>query len=59
VYTVLGLPPKIFGSKNVVDLLTSGLNDVVGATFAVEPDPVAAADLIEKHIDSKRKDLGI
>ncbi|MGY4687503.1 anaerobic carbon-monoxide dehydrogenase catalytic subunit [Petrotoga sp. DB-2] len=59
VYTVLGLPPKIFGSKNVIDLLTSGLNDVVGATYAVEPDPVAAADLIEKHIDSKRKDLGI
>jgi carbon-monoxide dehydrogenase catalytic subunit len=59
VYTVLGLPPKIFGSKNVIDLLTSGLNDVVGATYAVEPGPVAAADLIEKHIDSKRKDLGI
>lgn len=59
VYTVLGMPPKIFGSKNVIDLLTSGLNGVVGAAFAVEPDPVAAADLIEKHIDAKRKALGI
>ncbi len=59
VYTVLGIPPKIFGSKNVVDLLTSGVNDVVGAAFAVEPDPVAAADLIAKHIDMKRKNLGI
>ncbi len=59
VYTVLGIPPKIFGSKNVVDLLTTGVNDVVGAAFAVEPDPVAAAELIAKHIDMKRKNLGI
>jgi len=59
VYTVLGIPPKIFGSKNVVDLLTSGVNDVVGAGFAVEPDPVAAAELIAKHIDTKRENLGI
>jgi len=59
VYTVLGIPPKVFGSKNVVDLLTSGVNDVVGAAFAVEPDPVAAAELITRHIDQKRKSLGI
>jgi carbon-monoxide dehydrogenase catalytic subunit len=59
VYTVLGIPPKVFGSKNVVELLTSGVNGVVGAAFAVEPDPVAAAELIAKHIDQKRKNLGI
>jgi len=59
VYTVLGIPPKVFGSKNVVDLLTSGVNDVVGAAFAVEPDPVAAAELITNHIGLKRKNLGI
>lgn len=59
VYTVLGIPPKIFGSQNVIELMTSGLNDVVGATFAVEPDPVAAADLIAKHIEQKRGKLGI
>jgi len=59
VYTVLGILPKVFGSKNVVNLLTSGLNDIVGAAFAVEPDPKAAAELIADHIERKRKSLGI
>ncbi|MBW2011859.1 MAG: anaerobic carbon-monoxide dehydrogenase catalytic subunit, partial [Deltaproteobacteria bacterium] len=34
VYTILGIPPKIFGSKNVINLVTDGLGDVVNATFA-------------------------
>jgi len=59
VYTVLGVPPKIFGSQNVIDLLTVKLKDVVNATFAVEPDPVKAADLLEAEIDRKRAALGI
>ncbi|MBN1431495.1 MAG: anaerobic carbon-monoxide dehydrogenase catalytic subunit [Methanomicrobiaceae archaeon] len=59
VYTVLGVMPKIAGSGNVVELLTTGLNGVVNASFAVEPDPMAAAELIIKHIDGKRKALGI
>ena len=59
VYTVLGVMPKIAGSDNVVKLLTTGLNGVVNASFAVEPDPVAAAELITKHIGWKRKALGI
>jgi len=59
VYTVLGIPPKIFGSQNVIDLLTTGLKDVVNASFAVEPDPVKAADLLEAEIERKRKALGI
>ena len=59
VYTVLGIPPKIFGSPNVVDLLTNKLDGVVHATFAVEPDPVKAADLLEAVIEKKRKALGI
>ncbi len=59
VYTVLGIPPKIFGSPNVVDLLTNKLDGVVHATFAVEPDPVKAADLLEAVIEKKRRALGI
>ena len=39
IYTVLGVQPAIFGSKNVVNLLAGGLDGVVGAKFAVEPDP--------------------
>jgi carbon-monoxide dehydrogenase catalytic subunit len=59
VYTVLGIPPKIFGSQKVIDLLTTGLRGVVNASFAVEPDPVKAADLLEAEIERKRKALGI
>ena len=59
VYTVLGPMPPITGSLNVVKLLTEGLEDVVGATFAVEPDPEKAAVMIRKHIEAKRKHLGL
>ncbi len=59
VTTVLGPMPPIAGSMNVVKLLTEGLNDVVGATFAVEPDPEKAALLIRRHIEGKRKALGL
>nr|VFK40692.1 MAG: Ni-dependent carbon monoxide dehydrogenase precursor [Candidatus Kentron sp. SD]VFK46137.1 MAG: Ni-dependent carbon monoxide dehydrogenase precursor [Candidatus Kentron sp. SD] len=59
IYTVLGVQPPIFGSKNVVNLLTTGLDDVVGAKFAVEPDPEKTALLIRRHIESKREKLGL
>ncbi|HSO67473.1 MAG TPA: anaerobic carbon-monoxide dehydrogenase catalytic subunit, partial [Desulfatirhabdiaceae bacterium] len=59
VFTVLGPMPPITGSMNVVNLLTEGLNDVVGATFAVEPDPEKAAVLICHHIEQKRAALGL
>jgi carbon-monoxide dehydrogenase catalytic subunit len=59
VYTILGLPPKVFGSENVVDILTNKLNDVLNAAFAVEPDPIKAADMFEAEINRKRKALGI
>ncbi len=59
VYTVLGPMPPITGSINVVKLLTEGLEDVVGATFAVEPDPEKAAVMIRQHIELKRKNLGL
>jgi carbon-monoxide dehydrogenase catalytic subunit len=59
VYTVLGPMPPITGSMDIVKLLTQGLEDLVGATFAVEPDPEKAADLIRKRIEGKRKALGL
>ena len=59
VFTVLGPMPPITGSMNVVNMLTEGLNDVVGATFAVEPDPEKAAVLICSHIEKKRAALGL
>jgi carbon-monoxide dehydrogenase catalytic subunit len=57
--TVLGVQPPVFGSPHVVGLLAQGLDDVVGATFAVEPDPHAAALLIRRHIEGKRRGLGL
>ncbi len=59
VFTVLGLPLKLFGSPNVVNLLTEGLSGLINAAFAVEPDPVKAADILEEVIEKKRKGLGI
>jgi carbon-monoxide dehydrogenase catalytic subunit len=59
IYTVLGVQPAIFGSPNVVTLLADGLDDVVGAKFAVEPDPEKAAVLIRRHIEAKREGLGL
>jgi carbon-monoxide dehydrogenase catalytic subunit len=59
IYTVLGVQPAVFGSPNVVKLLTEGLEDVVGATFSVEPDPERAAVLIRRHIEKKRQGLGL
>lgn len=59
IYTVLGVMPPILGSAKVTELATSGLNDVFGACFAVEPDPRKAADLIIAHISAKRRGLGL
>jgi carbon-monoxide dehydrogenase catalytic subunit len=59
IYTVLGTVPQVLGSPNVTELLTSGAEGVIGATFAVEPDPVKAAALMIERIDEKRKGLGL
>jgi carbon-monoxide dehydrogenase catalytic subunit len=59
IFTVLGVQPNIFGSPNVVNLLADGLDGVVGAKFAVEPDPENAAVLIRRHIEEKRMALGL
>jgi carbon-monoxide dehydrogenase catalytic subunit len=58
IYTHLGLPPNILGSEMITDLALNGLEDVYGATFAVEPDPFQAAELIDARIQSKRTALG-
>ncbi|MFX1519708.1 MAG: anaerobic carbon-monoxide dehydrogenase catalytic subunit [Promethearchaeota archaeon] len=59
IYTVLGTIPPVLGGKNVTELLTQGLENVVGATFAVDPDPEKEAELMINHIEKKRKALGL
>lgn len=59
IHTHLGLPPHITGSELLTSLALGGLNNVVGASFSVEPDPMKAADLLEAHIKAKRAALGL
>ncbi|MFP4391629.1 MAG: hypothetical protein ACOC3Y_05320 [Desulfohalobiaceae bacterium] len=59
IYTVLGPTPPVLGSMNVTSLLTQDLEDILGASFAVQPDPEEAAKLILQRIESKRKGLGL
>ncbi|MDH7576924.1 MAG: anaerobic carbon-monoxide dehydrogenase catalytic subunit [Bacillota bacterium] len=59
VFTVLGTVPPVLGGKNLVELLTRGAQDVLGAVFAVEEDPLKAASLILAHIAAKRRALGL
>jgi len=59
IFTVLGTVPPILGSSAVTTLLTKDIEGVVGATFAVEPDPEKGAQLIIDHIEKKRKALGL
>lgn len=59
VFTVLGIAPPVLGSPEVTKLLTKGAEDVIGAVFAVELDPRRAAVLVRRHIENKRKALGL
>jgi len=59
ILTVLGVAPPVLGGPAVTQLLTEGAEGVVGARFAVEPDPVKAASLIVQHIATKRAGLGL
>jgi len=59
IFTVLGTVPQVLGSPFVTQVLTQTANDVVGAAFAVETDPVKGAELMTAHMDAKRRALGI
>ncbi|MHC1636024.1 MAG: anaerobic carbon-monoxide dehydrogenase catalytic subunit [Candidatus Methanospirareceae archaeon] len=59
IFTVLGTIPPVLGSKKVAELLTKDAEGLIGARFAVEKDPIRAAELIIEHIEAKRKKLGI
>ncbi|MHC4534752.1 MAG: anaerobic carbon-monoxide dehydrogenase catalytic subunit, partial [Planctomycetota bacterium] len=49
----------ISGSKNVCDYLFEGIEKDLGGRWAVESDPIKAAELIIQQIESKRDALGI
>lgn len=49
----------ISGSKNVSDYLFKGIEKDLGGRWAIESDPLKAAEMIIQHIESKRDALGI
>ena len=57
VYTVIGDPLPVLGSKAVTEYLTEGMEKDFGGKFAFEKDPVKAARLIIDHLDRKRAAL--
>ena len=57
--TFLGVAPQVTGSPEVVELLTSGLEDWVEASFTVEADLEKLGDAMIERIEEKRAALGI
>ncbi|WP_099188606.1 anaerobic carbon-monoxide dehydrogenase catalytic subunit [Tepidibacter mesophilus] len=55
--TWLGVAPPVTGGPRVLEVLTNELENMVGAKFFVEPDPVKAAGQIIERIEQKRKVL--
>jgi len=49
----------VLGSQNVCDYLFGGVEKDLGGRWAVESDPIKAAELILQHIEGKRDALGI
>jgi carbon-monoxide dehydrogenase catalytic subunit len=58
-YTHVSPVPPVTGATDVVNLLTRDVEGLTGGKLAVETDPVAAVDGIERHIAGKRRALGI
>ncbi|MEW6105564.1 MAG: anaerobic carbon-monoxide dehydrogenase catalytic subunit [Bacillota bacterium] len=58
-YTHVSPVPPVTGAPDVVNLLTRDVEGLTGGKLAVETDPVAAVDGIERHINGKRQVLGI
>lgn len=57
VYTMIGHPLPMMGSKNLYNYLTDEIEKEVGGKWAFEEDPVEAARKMIMHIDKKRKAL--
>jgi len=58
IFTVFGTPLPVTGSKALTDFLCGPeIEDLVGARWAFEADPIKAANLMMDHIDRKRAAL--
>jgi carbon-monoxide dehydrogenase catalytic subunit len=59
VFTVFGVTWPTTGSEELTSYLFHDFEKLYGGMWAFEPDPIKAAHLIIKHIDKKRRALGI
>jgi carbon-monoxide dehydrogenase catalytic subunit len=59
VYVVFGGSFPTLGAKRLTQYLFEGIEKEVGGQWAFESDPIKAAHLMIRHIDEKRKALGI
>lgn len=57
--THIGPIPPVTGSELVTRILTSDIEEMTGGKVLVEEDPLKAAGAILRHIENKRKALGI
>jgi carbon-monoxide dehydrogenase catalytic subunit len=57
VYTMIGKPLPMMGSKNLYKYLTDEIEAETGGKWAFEENPVEAAHKMLRHIDKKRKEL--
>jgi carbon-monoxide dehydrogenase catalytic subunit len=57
VYTMIGHPLPMMGSKNLFNYLCDEVEKETGGKWAFEPNPVEAAHKMIRHIDKKRKAL--
>ena len=57
VYTMIGHPLPVMGSKNLYNYLTDEIEQEVGGKWAFELDPIEAAHKMIAHIDKKRAEL--
>ncbi|MBB6215160.1 carbon-monoxide dehydrogenase catalytic subunit [Anaerosolibacter carboniphilus] len=55
--TWLGITPPIMGSEEVVDILTNRIEEMVGAKFFIEEDPMKASRQMIERIELKRRRL--
>ncbi|UQZ90607.1 carbon-monoxide dehydrogenase catalytic subunit [Deltaproteobacteria bacterium Smac51] len=59
VSVMLGVPLPIYGAPKLVKLLEEEMEDLYGAKWGYEPDPIKCAHKMIEIIDKKRKALGI
>ncbi|MFC1988843.1 anaerobic carbon-monoxide dehydrogenase catalytic subunit, partial [Chloroflexota bacterium] len=59
VYTIFGATWPTLGSKEVTDYLFNKMEGIYGGKWDFELDPLKMAEMVIKHIDEKRKALGI